>query len=238
MQRICEECIDEAVKDLEKQGYSRESVKVIGTHSEYYSLPCVNSRVGVTNQRETTVAWSRTTGKALCRAIVWDDSRTKNLVSFFEQKLKNFGIDAGGAPKSGLAGVHLLKDLTGLPISTYFSALKLRWMIDHHDSVRDAHDQDDLLFGTVESWIAYVRIVLQPLFRLIHSSGRLCRTLPAALMAVSTSAKSPTHPARSCSISKHLNGNRASSSSSASRSPSFQSSFRRQKYMGISQAGS
>ncbi|KAI0035310.1 glycerol kinase [Vararia minispora EC-137] len=140
MQRICEECIDEACKDLERAGWARESVKVIG----------------VTNQRETTVAWSKSTGKALCRAIVWDDSRTKNLVSFFEQKLKNFGIDGPGtAHKSGLAGVQLLKDLTGLPISTYFSALKLRWMIDHHDNVRDAHDQDDLLFGTVESWIAY-----------------------------------------------------------------------------------
>ena len=48
---------------------------------------------------------------------------------------------------------------TGLPLSTYFSAIKIRWMIDHWDAVRKAHDEDDLLFGTVESWIVYVRRV-------------------------------------------------------------------------------
>ena len=46
---------------------------------------------------------------------------------------------------------------SGLTISTYFSAIKLRWMIDHHENVRKAHDEDDLMFGTVESWILYVR---------------------------------------------------------------------------------
>ena len=46
---------------------------------------------------------------------------------------------------------------SGLTISTYFSAIKLRWMIDHHENVRKAHDEVDLMFGTVESWILYVR---------------------------------------------------------------------------------
>jgi glycerol kinase len=46
---------------------------------------------------------------------------------------------------------------TGLPLSTYFSAIKLRWMISHHEAVKKAHDEDDLLFGTVESWLTYVR---------------------------------------------------------------------------------
>lgn len=45
---------------------------------------------------------------------------------------------------------------TGLPLSTYFSAIKLRWMIDHYPEVAKAHEADDLLFGTVESWVAYV----------------------------------------------------------------------------------
>lgn len=45
---------------------------------------------------------------------------------------------------------------TGLPLSTYFSAIKLRWMIDHYQEVGQAHEGDDLLFGTVESWVAYV----------------------------------------------------------------------------------
>ena len=51
----------------------------------------------------------------------------------------------------------LARDSTGLPISTYFSAIKLRWMIDHHENVKKAHEEDDLMFGTVESWIVYVR---------------------------------------------------------------------------------
>jgi glycerol kinase len=50
---------------------------------------------------------------------------------------------------------------TGLPLSTYFSAIKLRWLIDHDEVVRHAHEDDDLMFGTVESWLVYVRLILQ-----------------------------------------------------------------------------
>jgi glycerol kinase len=49
---------------------------------------------------------------------------------------------------------------TGLPLSTYFSAVKLRWMIDNYPDVAKAHNSDDLLFGTVESWVAYVCLVI------------------------------------------------------------------------------
>lgn len=45
---------------------------------------------------------------------------------------------------------------TGLPLSTYFSAIKLRWMLDHHQAVHDAHEKDDLMFGTVDTWLIYV----------------------------------------------------------------------------------
>lgn len=45
---------------------------------------------------------------------------------------------------------------TGIPLSTYFSAIKLRWMIDHHKEVHDAHESDDLMFGTVDTWLVYV----------------------------------------------------------------------------------
>ncbi|ETW78783.1 hypothetical protein HETIRDRAFT_459941 [Heterobasidion irregulare TC 32-1] len=140
MQAVCETCIDEAVNDLEKAGWSRESVKVIG----------------VTNQRETTVAWSRKTGKQLCHAIVWDDARTKNTVAHFQHVLDVKGIEIEpGVFKKGQEGIQTLRELTGLPLSTYFSAIKLHWMLEHHDTVRKAHDEDDLLFGTVESWIVY-----------------------------------------------------------------------------------
>ncbi|PIL25251.1 hypothetical protein GSI_13140 [Ganoderma sinense ZZ0214-1] len=136
----CEVCIDEASKALEAAGWAKESVKAIG----------------ITNQRESAVAWSRKTGKPLCRLIVWDDARTKNTVAHFEAKLQNVGIEVKpGEFKKGKEGVEALRQISGLTISTYFSAIKLRWMIDHHESVRKAHEEDDLLFGTVESWIVY-----------------------------------------------------------------------------------
>jgi glycerol kinase len=48
-------------------------------------------------------------------------------------------------------------DSTGIPLSTYFSAIKLRWMIDHHPEVHEAHEADDLMFGTVDTWLVFVR---------------------------------------------------------------------------------
>ncbi|KAF8347776.1 glycerol kinase [Amanita rubescens] len=140
IQQHADICIEEGTKSLEAAGWARDSVKVLG----------------ITNQRETAVVWSRKTGKPLCKAIVWDDSRTKNTVAHFENKLKDIGIQVSpGVWKKGKDGVDALRDITGLPISTYFSAIKLRWMIDHYPEVAKAHESDDLLFGTVESWIAY-----------------------------------------------------------------------------------
>ncbi|KAK7021902.1 Glycerol kinase [Paramarasmius palmivorus] len=137
IQQHAEKCIENAVKELETAGWAKESVKVIG----------------ITNQRETTVAWSRKTGQPLCKAIVWTDSRTKNIVVHYEKKLEEVGIEvAEGQFKKGPEGVEYLREVTGLPLSTYFSAIKLRWMLDHYPEVSAAHDADDLLFGTVESW--------------------------------------------------------------------------------------
>ncbi|KAG6896529.1 hypothetical protein C0992_007663 [Termitomyces sp. T32_za158] len=133
-------CIATAIQDMVSAGWAHDSVKVIG----------------VTNQRETTVAWSRKTGKPLCRAIVWADSRTKHVVAHYEQQLENTGIQVEpGQLVKGKEGTEFLRKITGLPLSTYFSAIKLRWMIDNHPNVAAAHENDDLLFGTVESWVAY-----------------------------------------------------------------------------------
>ena len=67
---------------------------------------------GITNQRESAVAWSRKTGKPLCRLIVWDDSRTKNTVAHFEHKLQTVGIEsAPGVFKKGEEGVEALRQL-------------------------------------------------------------------------------------------------------------------------------
>ncbi|WWC88563.1 glycerol kinase [Kwoniella dendrophila CBS 6074] len=226
------ECINKAVEKLEWMGWSRKSVKGIG----------------ITNQRETTVCWSRTTGKPLCNAIVWDDSRTLGVVREYEKKLEEEGLDIDdeeedlkGVPENveigtggedaafgekgdvvvekedgtqelepestkakqdglvekvgeklenlGLAenqsqpngnqsehkpktqvngddktpqqvhkkrkGKEGIVDVTGIPLSTYFSAIKLRWMLDHNRDVHEAHENDDLMFGTVDTWLVY-----------------------------------------------------------------------------------
>ncbi|ADV21902.1 Glycerol kinase, putative [Cryptococcus gattii WM276] len=194
------ECITKAVEKLEWMGWSRNSVKGIG----------------ITNQRETTVCWSRSTGKPLCNAIVWDDARTINVVREMEKKLDEEGLEIdddeadeinqkseivpdevemgtgtqeaafgekgnvvdgdasitgkigkameglglSGRGKDGKAkkrrkGKEGLVDVTGIPLSTYFSAIKLRWMLDHQKAVRIAHEADDLMFGTVDTWLVY-----------------------------------------------------------------------------------
>ncbi|KAI9573958.1 hypothetical protein HD554DRAFT_575393 [Boletus coccyginus] len=140
IQKVSEACITNACEILESSGWAKESIKVIG----------------ITNQRETTVTWHRRTGKPLCRAIVWTDSRTKNTVAHYEQVLAHTGLQvAPGQFKKGEEGINALRDITGLKLSTYFSAIKLRWMIDNYPEVKKAHLEDNLLFGTVESWVAY-----------------------------------------------------------------------------------
>lgn len=134
------ECITRAIFKLEFGGWHKDSVKGIG----------------ITNQRETTVCWSRSTGKSLCNAIVWDDTRTVSVVKFMDDKLDAEGFeDAGQTVK----GKNALVNVTGIPLSTYFSAIKLRWMLEHHQAVFEAHEKDDLAFGTVDSWLVYVSLV-------------------------------------------------------------------------------
>ncbi|KAF7308201.1 hypothetical protein HMN09_00667900 [Mycena chlorophos] len=137
IQETADACIEGAMKELTAAGWATDSVKVIG----------------ITNQRETAVAWSRKTGKPLCQAIVWTDSRTKNVVAHFEKKLAEQGIEVSSGEWK--KGPDALRDITGLPLSTYFSAIKLRWMIDNHPEVAAAHEADELAFGTVESWVLY-----------------------------------------------------------------------------------
>ncbi|KAF8310266.1 glycerol kinase [Clavulina sp. PMI_390] len=136
---VSKQCIEGAVEKLKKAGYEASSVKAIG----------------ITNQRETAVAWSKKTGKPLCDAIVWDDSRNKGEVLHYENTLKDKGIEIGGKLFKGQEAVDALAELTGLKLSTYFSAIKLHWMIKNYPEVAAAHEADDLLFGTVDSWVLY-----------------------------------------------------------------------------------
>ncbi|XP_032075459.1 glycerol kinase isoform X2 [Thamnophis elegans] len=98
--------------------------------------------VGVSNQRETTVVWDKETGEPLYNAIVWLDLRTQSTV---ERLLKRIP----GKNKS------FFKSRTGLPLSTYFSAVKLRWLLDNVKEIRQAVLEGRALFGTVDSWLIW-----------------------------------------------------------------------------------
>jgi glycerol kinase len=91
--------------------------------------------VGITNQRETTVLWDRRTGRPVHNALVWQDTRVDPLVAEFARD----------------GGPDRFRDRTGLPLASYFSALKLRWLLDH---VPDARNRE-LAFGTIDSWLMW-----------------------------------------------------------------------------------
>ncbi|MXO47370.1 glycerol kinase GlpK [Erythrobacter vulgaris] len=95
--------------------------------------------IGITNQRETVVAWDRDAGEPLARAIVWQDRRTAGSCA----QLK----EAGYEPE--------LQKRTGLVLDPYFSGTKMRWMLENDDAVRAAAGTGRLAFGTVESWLVY-----------------------------------------------------------------------------------
>lgn len=95
--------------------------------------------IGITNQRETVVAWDRETGEPLTNAIVWQDRRTEP----FCAALRDAGHEAG------------VQERTGLLLDPYFSGTKMRWMLDNVPEVRAAAEKGTLAFGTIESWLVF-----------------------------------------------------------------------------------
>ncbi|GJD36738.1 glycerol kinase GlpK [Methylobacterium aerolatum] len=95
--------------------------------------------IGITNQRETTVIWDAKTGKPLHNALVWQDTRNDRLVSEFAHQ--------GGRDR--------FRDLTGLPLASYFSGLKLRWLLDHVEGALAKAEAGDVLFGNVDTWLLW-----------------------------------------------------------------------------------
>lgn len=95
--------------------------------------------IGVTNQRETTVLWNKYTGKPLYNAIIWLDSRTVDI--------------AAGLLK--MKGSKVVREKCGLPVATYFSAVKLKWLIENVPDVKTAVVKEECLFGTIDSWIIW-----------------------------------------------------------------------------------
>ncbi len=95
--------------------------------------------IGITNQRETTVLWNKKTGKPIYKAIVWQDRRTANLC----EKLKRKGID------------KKIQKITGLELDPYFSATKIKWIIDNVKEVNKNLKNNNLLFGTIDTWLLW-----------------------------------------------------------------------------------
>ena len=93
--------------------------------------------IGVTNQRETTVLWDRNTGVPVANALVWQDTRTERYLSRF------------------LAQENVVRRKTGLPLSTYFSSLKLVWLLDNVRGLRERAQSGEILFGTIDSFLAW-----------------------------------------------------------------------------------
>lgn len=95
--------------------------------------------IGITNQRETTLAWDRQSGEPVCNAIVWQDRRTAR----FCDELKERGL------------AELIRDKTGLVIDAYFSATKLSWILDNVPGAREKANSGNLAFGTVDTWLIW-----------------------------------------------------------------------------------
>src|SRR5688572_12613069 len=95
--------------------------------------------IGITNQRETTIVWDKETGRPIYNAIVWQDRRTAT----YCDKLKSKGH------------AEMIRKKTGLVIDAYFSATKLKWIIEHVDGAREKAKRGKFLFGTVDTWLLW-----------------------------------------------------------------------------------
>jgi glycerol kinase len=120
-----DQCIEKATTTFIDLGHSVADIKAIG----------------LTNQRETALVWDAETGVPLHPAIAWPDTRTKAMVRDYKEKEKEMGLD--------------LQQLTGLPLSTYSSSVKLVWLLENVPQVKEAYDAGRLAFGTVDTWLLF-----------------------------------------------------------------------------------
>ncbi len=118
----------------------RRTQEVIGEALQSRALSSSDlAAIGITNQRETTIVWGRKTGEPISNAIVWQDTRV--------------GEDVARMAKNG--GQDRFRAESGLPLSTYFSALKIRWILDHVSGAKEKAAADELLFGTVDTFLLW-----------------------------------------------------------------------------------
>ncbi len=95
--------------------------------------------IGITNQRETTIVWNKKTGRPIYNAIIWQDVRTTSIC----KELKEKGLD------------KYVKENTGLVIDSYFSATKIKWILDNVDNAKKQAENGELLFGTIDTWLLW-----------------------------------------------------------------------------------
>ncbi|KAB0792355.1 hypothetical protein PPYR_14314 [Photinus pyralis] len=126
--KVVRSCIAETVKKLKALGGSVKNIIAIG----------------IANQRESTIVWDTASGLPLYNSLVWLDMRTTSTVDYLLETVPN-----------NTKNKDYLKPLCGLPLSPYFSALKLRWLHDNVPSIKKAMQEHTCLFGTVDSWIIW-----------------------------------------------------------------------------------
>ena len=129
-----------------KQGWvEHDPIEILNTQLEVFeelistiSLSDIIS-IGITNQRETTVIWDKETGKPLYNAIVWQDKRTSGICD----QMKKDGLES------------YIRENTGLVIDSYFSATKIKWIIENVEGVKTKINENKVLFGTIDTWLIY-----------------------------------------------------------------------------------
>mmetsp|Transcript_14963 Transcript_14963/g.23161 ORF Transcript_14963/g.23161 Transcript_14963/m.23161 type:complete len:603 (-) Transcript_14963:111-1919(-) len=130
-------CMVKTVEELSKHGLDLSNSSIV-------------KAVGITNQRETTVAWNDRTGRVYYNAIVWDDTRTAATADTIMKENKQSDVD----PQD------VLRSKTGLPVASYFAATKVRWLIDNipelQRDLNSAEEREHVRFGTMDTWILYM----------------------------------------------------------------------------------
>ncbi len=116
-----------------QSGVMREVIESAGVDIEQVKA------VGITNQRETTIVWHKKTGKPIYNAIVWQCRRTADIC----EQLKKDGLE------------EYIKEITGLVIDAYFSATKIKWILDNKEGARNLAKKGELAFGTIDSWLIW-----------------------------------------------------------------------------------
>jgi len=119
--------------------WARTQEVVRGALASAGLTPADLAAIGVTNQRETTVVWNPKTGRPYYNAIVWQDTRTDRIC----QELARDG------------GQDRLRDKTGLPLATYFSGPKIKWILDNVEGVRKAAERGEAIFGNIDTWVIW-----------------------------------------------------------------------------------